>query len=50
MIGAECRHDSLRNRPLLAPQVGPDSKASPFVGMLPTPLREWIVRKSMYKM
>jgi hypothetical protein len=28
--------------------VGPDSKASPFVGMLPPCIREWIVAKSMF--
>lgn len=29
-------------------KVGIDSKVSPFVGMLPTCVREWIVRKSMF--
>lgn len=36
-------------RPDLSYKVGPDSKASPFVGMLPAKLREFIVRGAMYK-
>eukprot|EP00041_Stephanoeca_diplocostata_P033144 m.1086734 g.1086734 ORF g.1086734 m.1086734 type:complete len:366 (+) comp24280_c0_seq21:135-1232(+) len=37
------------SRPNLSYKVGPDSKASPFVGMLPTKLREWIVNASMFQ-
>eukprot|EP00050_Salpingoeca_kvevrii_P019244 m.84021 g.84021 ORF g.84021 m.84021 type:complete len:414 (-) comp8327_c0_seq1:108-1349(-) len=30
-------------------KVGPDSKAAPFAGMLPPCIREWILKKAMYK-
>ena len=36
-------------RPRTSYKVGPDSGAAPFVGMLPTGLREFIVKGSMYK-
>ena len=35
--------------PRLRYRVGFDSKASPIVGLLPTSWREWILRKSMFK-
>lgn len=34
--------------PLTSYKVGPDSKSSPFVGMLPPFIREWIVAKAMF--
>jgi len=34
---------------MLARQVGFDSKAAPFCGMLPTGVRETVVKFSMYK-
>ena len=36
------------NRPLSSYKVGPDSKAAPFVGMMPTGVREFIVKYSMF--
>ena len=36
--------------PLIPSQVGPDSAAAPIVGLLPTAIREFIVKYSMYKM
>eukprot|EP00936_MAST-01D_sp_MAST-1D-sp1_P001427 g1427.t1 len=35
------------SRPLTSYKVGPDSVAAPFVGMLPTGVREFIVKKNM---
>ena len=35
-------------RPLSSYKVGPDSKAAPFCGMLPTGVREFVVKKSMF--
>ena len=35
-------------RPRTSYKVGPDSVAAPFVGMLPTGLREFIIKGSMY--
>lgn len=35
-------------RPLTSYKVGDDSKAAPFVGMLPAGVREFIVKKSMF--
>jgi len=37
------------HRPLATYKVGPDSAAAPFVGLLPTAIREFIVKYSMYK-
>ena len=36
------------HRPNATYKVGPDSKAAPVVGLLPMPIREFIVKKSMY--
>jgi hypothetical protein len=36
-------------RPFSSYKVGPDSKAAPFCGMLPTGIRETVVKFSMYK-
>lgn len=36
--------------PPLRYKVGFDSKASPIVGLLPTPLKEWLLAKTMFKM
>ena len=35
-------------RPLSSYKIGPDSKAAPFVGLLPTGLREFLTLKSIY--
>ena len=37
------------HRPNATYKVGPDSKAAPVVGLLPTAIREFIVKYSMYK-
>ena len=37
------------HRPNATYKVGPDSKAAPVVGLLPTYIREFIVKYSMYK-
>jgi len=37
------------HRPYATYKVGPDSQAAPFVGLLPTAIREFIVKYSMYK-
>ena len=36
-------------RPWSSYKVGPDSKAAPFCGILPTGVRETVVKFSMYK-
>jgi NAD(P)-dependent dehydrogenase (short-subunit alcohol dehydrogenase family) len=36
------------HRPWTSYKVGPDSKAAPIVGMLPTGIREWVARHGMY--
>ncbi len=42
--------DILRaHRPRATYKVGPDSAAAPIVGLLPTAVREFIVKWSMYK-
>ena len=37
------------HRPNATYKVGPDSAAAPIVGLLPTAIREFIVKFSMYK-
>jgi len=37
------------HRPNATYKVGPDSAAAPIVGLLPTAIREFIVKYSMYK-